>query len=118
MRTPYMHNTWFANVKKFRRGAQSINPLHMSGEDAKSRSLTNCETMWVFNVFGEIQAKLRIDESLRQGTVSMSHGYGAGRASMRVAESNPGANANRLAPNSLDAIEPLSNMSWIGAYPV
>ena len=48
----------------------------------------------------------------------MSHGYGAGRASMRVAESNPGANANRLAPNTLETIEPLSNMSWIGAYPV
>ena len=118
MRTPYMHNTWFANVKKFRRGGQSINPLHMSGEDAKSRNLTNGETVRVFNEYGEIQAKLRIDEGLRQGAVSMSHGYGAGRASMRVAEANPGANANRLAPNSLDTIEPLSNMSWIGAYPV
>ena len=118
MRTPYMHNTWFANVKKFRRGAQSINPLRMSSDDAKSRNLTNGEIVRIFNQYGEVQAKLRIDDGLRQGAVSMSHGYGAGRASMRVAESNPGANANRLAPNTLETIEPLSNMSWIGAYPV
>lgn len=118
MRTPHMHNTWFANVKKFRRGAQSINPLHMSLDDAKSRSLTNGEIVRVFNKYGEIQAKLRIDDGLRAGAVSMSHGYGAGRAAMRVAESNPGANTNSLVPNTLDTIEPLSNMSWIGAYPV
>lgn len=118
MRTPHMHNTWFANVQKFRRGAQSINPLHMSADDAKSRKLTNGEIVRVFNKYGEIQAKLRIDDGLRTGAVSMSHGYGAGRAAMRVAESNPGANANSLVPYTLDTIEPLSNMSWIGAYPV
>ncbi len=118
MRTPYMHNSWLANVKKFRRGGQSVNPLHISVEDAKRRNLTNGELVRVFNQYGEIQARLRVDSGLRQGAVAMAHGYGPGRASMRVAEANPGSNVNRLAPNTLDTVEPLSNMSWIGAYPV
>lgn len=118
MRTPYMHNTWFANVKKFRRGAQSVNPLHMSLADAEALSLTDGEHVRVFNDYGEIETMIRIDEGLRQGAVAMSHGYGKGRSAMRVAESNPGANPNQLVPSTMDTIEPLSNMSWIGAYPV
>ena len=118
MRTPHMHNTWFANVQKFRRGGLSVNPLHISKEDAFDLSLTEGEEVRVFNRYGSIKTRIRIDESLRSGAVAMAHGYGKGRAAMRVAEANPGANANQLVPNTMDTIEPLSNMSWIGAYPV
>jgi anaerobic selenocysteine-containing dehydrogenase len=118
MRTPYMHNTWFANVKKFRRGSQSTNPLHMHSSDAARLELTEGEAIRVFNQYGSIETQLRIDDDLRPGAVAMTHGYGKGRAGMRTAESNPGANANQLVPNTLDTVEPISNMSWIGAYPV
>jgi formate dehydrogenase len=118
MRTPYMHNTWYANMKKFRRGAQSINPLHMNSSDAERLKLTDGEKIRVFNQYGSIESQLCIDDDLRPGAVAMAHGYGKGRAGMRVAESNPGANANQLVPDTMDTVEPLSNMSWIGAYPV
>jgi anaerobic selenocysteine-containing dehydrogenase len=113
-----MHNTWFSNIKKFRKGPQSINPLHMCRIDAEKRGLTNGEPVRVFNDYGSVETLLHIDDKLRSGAVAMAHGYGKGRAGMRVSESNPGANANQLAPNTMSTIEPLSNMSWISAYPV
>jgi formate dehydrogenase len=118
MRSPYMHNTWFSNVKKFRRGAQSINPLRINSEDAKARGITDGEIVKVYNTYGEIETPVIVDDDMRRGAVAMSHGYGKGRAAMRNAEANPGANPNELAPNTMDTVEPLSNMSWIGAYPV
>ena len=118
MRTPHMHNTWFANVKKFRRGGLSVNPLHMSVEDAEHYGLTEGAHVRVFNQFGSLETIVRIDEGLRSGAVAMAHGYGKGRPAMRYAEANPGANSNQLVPNTMDTVEPLSNMSWIGAYPV
>lgn len=118
MRTTYMHNTWFSNVKKFRRGAQSVNGLHMCSQDAERLNLINGESIRVFNEYGSIETVLMIDDSLRPGAVAMPHGYGKGRSGMRVAEANPGANPNELVPNTLDTVEPVSNMSWIGAYPV
>ena len=118
MRTAYMHNTWYANVKKLRRGAQSVNPLHICSVDADRLCLTEGERVRVFNQFGSIETPIKIDDSLRPGAVAMAHGYGKGRPGQRAAESNPGANANQLAPNTMETVEPLSNMSWIGAYPV
>jgi formate dehydrogenase len=118
MRTPYMHNTWYANMKKFRRGAQSINPLHICSEDAERLGLTQGEAVRVFNHYGSVETQIQIDDDLRSGAVAMTHGYGKGRRGQRVAESNPGANANQLVPNTMDTIEPISNMTWIGAYPV
>jgi formate dehydrogenase len=118
MRTPYMHNTWFSNLAKFRRGAQSVNPLHINSIDATRLELTEGEDIRVFNQYGSIETQVRIDDDLRPGAVAMTHGYGKGRAAMRVAEGNPGANANRLVPNTMDTVEPLSNMTWIGAYPI
>lgn len=118
MRTAYMHNSWMANLKKFRRGAQSVNPLHLSPADAAARQVVDGDRVRVFNSYGSIETRVRIDESLRQGAVAMTHGYGSGRAAMRTAEANPGANPNKLVPDTMDTVEPLSNMSWIGAYPV
>ena len=111
MRTLYMHNTWYANMKKFRRGAQSINPLHIRPEDAARLKLVEGEHIRVFNDFGSIETQVHIDDSLRPVAVAMSHGYGKGRHGMKVSEANPGANSNQLAPNTLDTVEPLSNMS-------
>lgn len=118
MRTSYMHNTWYANVKKLRRGAQSVNPLHICSADADRLNLTEGERVRVFNQYGSIETPIRIDDDLRPGAVAMAHGYGKGRPGQRAAEANPGVNANQLAPNTMETVEPLSNMSWIGAYPV
>jgi anaerobic selenocysteine-containing dehydrogenase len=118
MRTTYMHNTWFANMKKFRRGSQSFNPLHMSSHDAERLQLTEGEAVRVFNQYGSIETHVHIDDQLRTGAVAMTHGYGKGRSGMRIAEQNPGANPNQLVPNTMDTVEPVSNMTWIGAYPV
>ncbi|MCY4426581.1 MAG: molybdopterin-dependent oxidoreductase [Halieaceae bacterium] len=118
MRTAYMHNSWMSNLKKFRRGAQSTNPLHLNPGDAAQREVADGDKVRVFNQYGSIETRVRLDESLRPGAVAMTHGYGGGRGAMRIAEANPGANPNKLVPNTMDTVEPLSNMSWIGAYPV
>lgn len=118
MRTPHMHNTWLSNIRKFRRGTLATNPLYVSHEDAADLCLTEGDRVRVFNAYGSIETRARIDGDLRAGAVAMAHGYGGRRGAMRIADANPGANVNCLAPNTMDTVEPLSNMSWIGAYPV
>ncbi len=118
LRTPYMHNSWLANVQKFRRGTQSANPLNICSSDAAANGLLDGDSVRVFNNYGSIETRVSVNDDLRPGAVAMSHGYGSGRAGMRVAEAVPGANYNELVPTGPEAVEPLSYMSWMCGVPV
>ncbi len=118
LRTPYMHNSWLANVQKFRRGTQSANPLNICSSDASSHGLLDGDWVKVFNDYGSIETRIAINDELRPGAVAMTHGYGSGRAGMRVAEAVPGVNYNELVPTGPEAVEPLSYMSWMCGVPV
>ena len=118
LRTPYMHNSWLANVQKFRRGTQSANPLNICASDATANGLLDGDRVRVFNDYGSVETRISVNDDLCPGAVAMSHGYGAGRQGMRVAEANPGANYNQLVPTGSEAVEPLSYMSWMCGVPV
>ncbi|MCB2013429.1 MAG: molybdopterin-dependent oxidoreductase [Sphingobium sp.] len=119
LRTPYMHNSWMANVERLRSGKHAINPLHMCEADAASRGLHNGDLVRVHNENGEVVTRLEINNELRTGVVAMSHGYGHATATgLRTGSAKPGVNYNRLVPTGLDAFEPVSNMSWMSGLPV
>ena len=118
LRTPYMHNSWLANVQKFRRGTQRDNPLNICTTDAAANGLLDGDKVRVFNDYGSVETRIKITDDLRPGAVAMSHGYGSGRQGMRVAEAVPGANYNQLVPTGAEAVEPLSYMSWLCGVPV
>ncbi len=119
LRTPYMHNSWFANSEKFRRGKHAQNPLNMCESDASARALHNGDPVRVFTEFGSIETQIFINDDLRPGVVAMSHGFGNKRSyGLQVALENPGANYNALVPVGAGSFEPLSYMSWLNGVPV
>lgn len=118
LRTTHMHNSWFANADKFRRGKERINPLHMTESDAGRRALFEGDVVRVHNAFGSVETRVQINNDLRDGVVAMSHGYGQRRShGLRTASGLPGVNYNALMPTG-DCYEPLSHMSWLTAVPV
>ena len=117
-RTGYMHNSWMANTAKLRRGKQTANPLEMCENDACARGLFDGDRVRLYNDHGSIEAEVEINNDLRPGVVSMSHGYGHALSGMSVAASKPGVNSNELAPTGFEAFEPGSNMSWLNGIPV
>ena len=118
LRTPYMHNSWLANIQKFRRGSLSLNPLNMCEQDAKANNLVDGDHIRLTNENGSIETRVLINNELRPGAVAMSHGYGKGRRDMTVAEENSGANCNELMPTGAGSYEPISHMSWLCGVPV
>jgi len=119
LRTSYMHNTWLSNTAKFRRGKQSINPLHISEGDAVARGLYDGDAVRVSTSYGSIETQVCIDNGLRPGAVAMSHGSGNRKSyGLTVASEKPGANCNALMPIGAGTYEPSSHMSWLSAVPV
>ncbi|EEF24440.1 conserved hypothetical protein [Ricinus communis] len=119
LRTPYIQNSWFSNLRPFRRGMRAGSPLYMCEQDAKRRGLHTGDVVCVVSDYGSIETELFISDEVRAGTVAMSHGSGHQKSfGLRVAADNPGANYNALLPTGTEAYEPLSHMSWMTGIPV
>ncbi len=119
LRTNYMQNSWYHNVEKLKRGEHQDNPLHISAHDAQRLGLGDGEAVCVSNINGEVVARVRIDDSLREGVVAMTHGWGQDRTpGLRVAQRYPGVNANALLPTGPGSYEKLSNQAHMTGVPV
>jgi anaerobic selenocysteine-containing dehydrogenase len=112
LRTNYMHNSWYHNVEALKRAQQQDNPLHMAPADAERLGLADGDAVRVGNAHGSLAARLRIDDTLREGVVAMTHGWGNERTpGQRVASRHPGVNANVLLPVGPGSYEKLSNQA-------
>ena len=119
LRTPYMQNSWYHNVEKLKRAQQQHNPLHMAAGDAARLGLSDGAAVVVESPWGSIQAQLRIDASLREGVVAMTHGWGNQRTpGLQVAQRFPGINVNALLPSGPGSYEKLSNQAHMTGIPV
>lgn len=111
-RDPWMHNSWFANVERMKKGGRTTNPLGMHPRDAASRGLDDGAAVRVTSAHGEIDAVVELDDELMPGVVSMVHGWGhAASPRLRVAHASPGANPNALLPIGPGSFEPLSSQA-------
>ena len=98
-RDAWMHNSWFANLPRMKRGGRTTNPLGMHPDDAATRGLVDGDTITVTSAHGAIDTVVEFDDELMPGVVSMVHGWGhAASPRLRVAAANPGANPNVLLP--------------------
>jgi anaerobic selenocysteine-containing dehydrogenase len=112
LRTNYMQNSWYHNVGKLKRASQRLNPLHLSPADAQRLQLAEGDAVRVANGNGEIDAVVHIDDTLREGVVAMTHGWGNERShGLRVAKQYPGINVNALLPSGPGSYEKLSNQA-------
>jgi anaerobic selenocysteine-containing dehydrogenase len=118
-RDSLMHNTWYHNVDKMKRGDRDRNYLFMHPSDAEARGLSDGEQVRISNAHGQVEAPLRISDDLMPGVVAMTHGWGNARTpGMRLAQRTPGVNANALLPTGPGSFDPLSNQAHMTGVPV
>ena len=118
-RDPWMHNSWFANLPRMKKGGRTTNPLRMHPDDAARHGLADGATVQVASDHGEIDATVEVVDDLMPGVVSMVHGWGhAASPRLRVAAADPGANPNALLPVGPGSYEPLSSQAHMTGIPV
>ena len=118
-RDAWMHNSWFANVERMKRGGRTSNPLGMHPDDAAERGIADGAAITVSSEFGAVETTVGFDDALRPGVVSMVHGWGhSASPRLRVASANPGANPNALLPSGPGSFEPLSSQAHMTGIPV
>jgi formate dehydrogenase len=118
-RDPWMHNTWFSNVSRMKRGGRTSNPLCLHPADAAALGLVTGDRVVVTSDHGEVAADIALDDDLMPGVVWMVHGWGhAASPGMRVAAEHPGANPNALLPHGPGSYEPLSSQAHMTGIPV
>lgn len=111
-RTNYMINSWMHNVDVLKVKSHETNPLWINSREAERHGLAEGVDVEVSNENGSIRTIARIDESLRDGVVAMTHGWGNEQAKgMRVACEHPGVNVNALSPRGRNSYDMLSNQS-------
>lgn len=118
-RDAWMHNSWFANLPRLKRGGRTSNPLGMHPSDAAARSIAEGDTVTVTSDHGEVESTVSFDAELMPGVVSMVHGWGhQASPRLRVAHADPGANPNVLLPIGDGSFEPLSSQAHMTGIPV
>lgn len=117
-RTNYMINSWFNNLPSLKRPKHLNNPIYVHPDDARARNLGEGSEVTVSNSFGNVSTVVSLDESLQPGTVAMTHGWGYGGKSMKVAAQYPGSNANDLLPSGPGSYEKISNQAFMTGIPV
>ena len=119
LRDPYMHNSWYANLERMKRGSKDRNYLYMHPEDASERALAVGDKVRLANHWGEVSVELRTDVDLKRGVVALTHGWGNARTpGMRTAQKTPGSNPNALLPSGPGSFDPLSNQAFMTGVPV
>ena len=118
-RTPWMHNSWYANLPRLRRGAHATNPLFVHPDDLAARKLHPGGRARLWNEHGAIEVQVEADPGLVRGVVALAHGGGhAGASGLRVARAAPGVNPNALLPIGPGSFERLSNQAFMTGVPV
>ena len=113
------HNSWMHNVASLVSGARATNYLYMHPSDARARSLGDGELCQVSSATGQLEVPVRVTDELMPGTVALPHGWGHQSADgLSVASQTRGQNANLLAGDGPDALEPLSGMARLTAIEV
>lgn len=117
-RTNYMINSWFHNVKSLKRGQHETNPVYMHPDDARARNLGEGSVARIRNRWGSVETVVALDETLKPGTIAMTHGWGNAGTGMQVASQYPGVNANALLPTGPGSYEKISNQAFMTGIPV
>jgi anaerobic selenocysteine-containing dehydrogenase len=111
-RNGMMHNSWYQNLERLKKGEHRTNPIYMNAEDARKRGIETGDKVRMHNRWGVVEAEARVDARLRRGVVSMAHGWGnKSTPGMKVAQRFPGANVNQLLPHGPGSYEKISNQA-------
>ncbi|MBH0119460.1 molybdopterin-dependent oxidoreductase [Rhodococcus sp. CX] len=109
-------NSWLHNALPQPDSGQCT--LFMSPVDAAARDLVDGDTVRVTSKTASIVAELHVTDSMRQGVVSLPHGWGHDGAGLRTTRSAaaPGANVNALVDDMV--VEPLTGTPIFNGFAV
>ncbi|MBP6382877.1 MAG: molybdopterin-dependent oxidoreductase, partial [Pseudomonadales bacterium] len=111
-RERYTHNSWAHNDAAFVKGRRHTNYLYMNPGDAARLGLGEGAPARVESAAGAVEVPVALSADLMPGAVALPHGWGHQAATgLLVASRTRGVNANILAADGPDAIEPLSGMA-------
>lgn len=111
-RTLRSNNSWMHNVNVLVKGRNRCT-LQMNPSDAGELGLTGGDLAEVQSDVGAIQLPVEITDAIREGVVSIPHGWGHDRpgTKMSIARANAGANVNILTPSW--SVDPLSGTTQL-----
>jgi anaerobic selenocysteine-containing dehydrogenase len=99
-------NTGYQNLPAIRKRTPA-NPLSIHPDDARALGLCEGDLAWVESDSGRLRAAVVLDDTLRPGVVSLTHGWGGGR----------GVNVNALTSARL-RVQAINAMPQFSALPV
>jgi len=118
-RERYTHNSWAHNDPAFVKGRRATNYLYVHPDDAARLGLAEGALARVESAAGAVAVPVAITPDIMPRTVALPHGWGHQAAQgLSVASRTTGVNANLLAPDGPDAIEPLSGMAQFNGIAV
>lgn len=118
-RERFSHNSWAHNDEAFVKGKRNTNYLYIHPDDAASLGAADGATLKVASPAGCVTIPISTTTDMMRGTVALPHGWGHESApGLSVASKNAGVNANILASDGPDSIEPLSGMAQFNGITV
>jgi anaerobic selenocysteine-containing dehydrogenase len=111
------NNSWMHNVPRLMKGKNRCT-LWMNPAEAARLRLADGQQVVIRSSAGTLEAPLQVTDEIREGVVSLPHGYGHGRDGTRltVANANPGVCVNDLTDHLL--LDELSGTSAMNGVPV
>ncbi|WP_205699070.1 molybdopterin-dependent oxidoreductase [Conexibacter sp. SYSU D00693] len=111
------NNSWMHNLPLLARGPERCTLL-VHPDDAARLGLLDGARACVRSRVGEVEVPVEVTDEIRQGVVSLPHGWGhdAPGSRMRVAAERPGVSSNVLT-DELD-LEPLTGTAVLNGIPV
>ncbi|MFH2007932.1 MAG: molybdopterin-dependent oxidoreductase [bacterium] len=111
------HNSWTHNLAEFVR--RDTNHLWMHPSDAARLGLARGDLADVRSATATVRMPVAFTKELLPGVVALPHGWGHQHAKgLSVASRTRGVNANLLAADGPDALDPLSGMTRLTGIPV
>lgn len=113
------HNSYFQNAPSFVAGEKKSNYLYIHPRDAASRDLRQGDRAEISTDVGSIVLPVKITEEMSPGAVAAPWGWGHSKAKgLSTAGKTEGANINVLTPSGPGAVDPVSGMAHLTAFPV
>ncbi len=111
------NNSWMHNFTRLVKGPVACT-LQMHPADAAARGVFHGDTVLLRSRTGSVQAQLALTEDLREGVVSLPHGWGHGAPGThtRVANAHPGVSANDVTDELL--LDNLTGNAAVNGVPV
>jgi anaerobic selenocysteine-containing dehydrogenase len=111
------NNSWMHNLPALRGGSNRCT-LHLHPADAERLGLADGAYARVTGAGGAVTAPVEVTDTVREGVVSLPHGWGHDRPGTRtrVASEDPGVNVNQLLDGKL--LDPLSGTAVLNGFPV